>query len=152
MIRIFAWIFAGLGAIIGVLGAAGIMAIQAMPAGGSIFPLPGLILIDWAAAGILGFIAAILAFNTQYHRLGRGIWIMTGALLPLMALGALSIGPWVLAAALCFLVAAILVAVHTKTQLIPNLGYLLIGLIGNLVIILAFILLSALLNGPSHGI
>lgn len=147
MIKIAAWIFSGIGATICVLGAAGIMSGQAITGGGSLFPLPGLILIDWAVAGILGFLSSIAAFSPQYQRLGRGVWIMTGALLPLMALGALSIGPWVLAAVLCFLVASIMVAVLTKTQLLVNLGYLVVGLIGNLVIALAFILLAALLNG-----
>lgn len=72
---------------------------------------------------------------------------MVGALLPLMVLGALSIGPLVLASALCFLVSAILVKVHTGMRILPNLGSLLIGLIGNLVIILVLILLASLLNG-----
>lgn len=93
MIRIAAWVSAGLGALICMLGAAFIVGSQAAPAEESIFPLPGLILIGWAVIGVLGFISSIAALNPQYPHLGRAVWIMVGALLPLMVLTALSIGP-----------------------------------------------------------
>lgn len=147
MIRIAAWISAGLGALICVGGAAIITGSQAMPAEDSIFPLPGLILIDWAVIGVLGFLSTIAAFDPQYPWFGKVVWIILGALLPLMVLGALSIGPLVLASLLCLFVSAILVAVHTRTRFLPNLGYLFGGGIGNLSIILGLILLASLLNG-----
>lgn len=147
MARIAALVSAGLGLVICVLGAAIIAGSQAMPVEESIFPLPGLILIDWAVIGVLGFISGIVAFDPHYQRLGRAVWIVVGALLPLMVLGALSIGPLVLASMLCFLVSAILVAVNNRTGLLTNLGYLFVGVIVNLVIILGLILLASLLNG-----
>jgi hypothetical protein len=146
MIKIIVWIFAGIGVFISFLGAAGILASEATTGGGHIFPLPGLILIEWASIGLLAFIFAIAVFNPQYQHLERGIWMMTGALLPLVVLGALSIGPLVLAAAICFLLASISVSLHTGTQLVPKLGYLLIGAIGNLIIVLVLITINSLLS------
>lgn len=146
MIKIAAWVSAGLGALICILGAALIMGSQAIPAEEAIFPLPGLILIDWAVIGVLGFISTIAAFDPQHPHFVRGVWIMAGALLPLMILGALSIGPLVLASLLCFLASAILVVVQIRIRLLSNLGYLFVGAIGNLVITLGLIMLASLLN------
>jgi hypothetical protein len=71
---------------------------------------------------------------------------MTGALLPLIVFGALSIGPLVLIAALFFLIAAILVMLHTKSKLLSMLGYWVIGAFGNTLIVAGLILFNSLLE------
>jgi hypothetical protein len=71
---------------------------------------------------------------------------MTGALLPLIMLGALSIGPLVLVSALFFLAAAILVTLHTKFRLLGMLGYWISGAIGNSLIVAGLILINSLLE------
>lgn len=146
MLKLAVWFFAGVGVLVCIFGAAAFATSQVSAGGGHFFPLPGLILIEWAVIGVLGFLSAIAVFYPQYQRPSTGIWVMTGALLPLIILGALSIGPLVLIAALFFLIAAILVKLHTKSRLLSMLGYWVIGAFGNTLIVAGLILFNSLLE------
>src|SRR5512134_3296846 len=92
--KIIQWTLGALGAVIALAGALGIAASQGNAPGDSLWPLPGLVLLDWAGMGVAGFIGPISAGNGK--RKIELSWFVVGALLPLIFLGALSIGPLVL--------------------------------------------------------
>lgn len=103
------------------------------------WPLPGLVLVEWALLGLIGFLAIILSNSKIPARLILTGWVVCGALIAMGIISALSIGPIVLAAALSFLFADLLLAYRQKTRILQGLGALLIGLVGNAAIL--FILL-----------
>jgi hypothetical protein len=84
--------------------------------GNSIWPLPGLVLMDWAILGVGGFLAAYLGTKPLPGFWARAAWFVPGALFPLMALGALSIGPFVLLSMAFLSASAILVAIHQRMK------------------------------------
>jgi hypothetical protein len=142
--RLVRWIFAALSAAIALGGGIGFAAQQASWAsapGESIWPLPGLVLLEWAALGVIGFMGILLAENPHDLAWFGGSWFVIGAFLPLMILGALSIGPFVFISLVTLLIAAVLTSVQLKISLLPRLKFLLIGIVANLGLLLGVILL-----------
>lgn len=147
--RVLRWLFAALSAGVSLGGAIAFAAQQASLAstpGESIWPLPGLVLLDWAAFGVVGFTGILLAEDrdepqARPSRFGAS-WFAIGAFLPLVVLGALSIGPFVFLSLVALLIAALLASLQLKLSLLPRLKFLLIGMAANLVLLLGMILLG----------
>jgi hypothetical protein len=140
--RLVRWIFATLSAAVSLGGGIGFAAQQASAPGESIWPLPGLVLLDWAALGVIGFTGILLAENPQDLAWFGASWFVTGALLPLAILGAFSIGPFVFISLVALLIAVILTSLQLKLSPLPHLKFLFIGIIANLALLLGLILLT----------
>ncbi len=115
---------------------------QIQAAGASIWPLPALALVDWAIIGILGFFSAFLALRSSFKYWLIAAWIVAGAPLPLIILGAFSIGLDVLFCLPFFLASAILVSVQKRMLWLDCLALFMLGAVGNLAIILIFMMLT----------
>ena len=147
--RVLRWLFAALSVAVSLGGGIGFAAQQAVWAsapGESIWPLPGLVLLDWAAFGVVGFTGILLAEDrvapqARPSRFGAS-WFAIGAFLPLVVLGALSIGPFVFISLVTLLIAALMASMQLKLSLLPRLKFLLIGTVANLVLLLGMILLG----------
>jgi len=104
------------------------------------WPLPGLVLLDWALLGLLGMAGVALAGRGHPYRGAGAAWAASGGLLPLMILGGFSIGPVVALSELAILGAAILIFVRSRRGIIPSLGVFTAGAIANLTVL--FLLIS----------
>jgi hypothetical protein len=145
VLRLIRWILAALSAAIALGGGIGFAAQQAGLAsapGESIWPLPGLVLLEWAAFGAVGFMGILLAENPSNLSWFSASCFVIGAFLPLVVLGAFSIGPFVLLSLVALLIAAVLTSLQLKISLLPRLKYLLIGIVANLGLLLGVILLA----------
>jgi hypothetical protein len=142
VLRLTRWILAALSAAIALGGGIGFAAQQAALPGSSIWPLPGLVLLEWAAFGVIGFTGILLAENPANLSWFGASWFVIGAFLPLVVLGALSIGPFVLLSLVALLIAALLTSLQLKLSLLPRLKFLLIGIVANLGLLLGLILLA----------
>lgn len=140
--RIIQWILGALGAGIALIGALGIGASQLDTPVASIWPMPGLVLLDWAVSGLLGFVGLIAEGSWKRTFDLVDTWFVVGALIPLMAIGAFSIGPLVLITLLAFFLAALLASVQAKGNWFKYFKALLIGAIANLALLFLFITLG----------
>jgi hypothetical protein len=142
--RLVRWIFAALSAAVALGGGIGFAAQQASfaSAPGAIWPLPGLVLLDWAALGMVGFMGILLAEDPHNLSWFGASWFVIGAFLPLVILGALSIGPFVFISLVALLIAAILTSLQLKISPLPRLKFLLIGMVANFGLLLGVILLG----------
>jgi hypothetical protein len=144
-LRLARWIFSALSAAIALGGGIGFAAQQAAWAtapGESIWPLPGLVLLEWAAFGVIGFMGILLAENPHNLPWLSASWFVLGAFLPLVVLGALSIGPFVFLSLGALLIAAALTSVQLKISPLPLIKFLLIGIVANFGLLLGLILLA----------
>lgn len=137
--RIIQWTLGALGAGIALAGALGIGASQLDTPSASIWPMPGLVLLEWAGLGLLGFIGLIAEGSWKRTFNLADSWFVVGALIPMMVIGAFSIGPFVLMTLLAFLVAALLASVQAKGNWLRYFKALLIGAIANLALLYLFI-------------
>ncbi len=144
MVRAISLSFAVLAAVFAT-GMAGLIFIeQADYPGSSIFPMPFLVLLEWAAFGIAGAVYLILAeLRSEINQI-RGSWGIIGAYIPLILLGAFSIGPYVLASAVLLLGPTLILTLRNRLPIIRHLAILGIGAIANLVLLFAFIGLAKL--------
>ncbi len=130
------------GAIVSFAGALYTYGSQAQIPGNSLWPLPGFVLIDWIVAGSLGFIATFFCLRKASRRWLRWDWVFTGSFIPLIILGAFSIGPLVLISFLLFLVPAAILTLGVKTDWAADFGLLMVGSIINLAILMGIITAS----------
>ena len=140
--RIIQWTLGALGAGIALAGSLGIGASQLDYPGASIWPMPGLVLLNWAVIGLLGFVGLIAEGSWKRTINLVDTWFVVGALIPLMMIGAFSIGPLVLMTLLAFLVATLLASTQAKGNWLRYFKTLLIGAIANLAILYLFIILG----------
>lgn len=125
--------------------AAGLFLIQETEGPGSTaFPMPFLVLLDWAALGIAGAIYVSFVTLRSDARKLQGAWIVLGAYIPLIIIGGFSIGPFALVGALLLLAPAVFLTIRHGGSSVRLLGSLVIGLLANLTIILAFVLIGRL--------
>jgi len=96
-------------------------------------------LMDWAILGVLGFLAAYLGTKPLPGYWTKAAWFVAGALIPLMVLGALSIGPLVLLTLVFLTASAVLESIHNQQSMLAALGLLAMGLILNLGLLLVLI-------------
>lgn len=109
-------------------------------------PLPGFILLDCMLLGILGFLGVFFSNKPNGSTWLKVTWFVVGALLPLVILGAFSIGLFVLFSMLFFLAAATILTIQSKGDRLQNIGVIILGVIGNLAIALLIILSDRLVG------
>jgi hypothetical protein len=142
MVRNLEWLSALIGAIICMGGAASVVGSQPGP----VWPLPALVLIDWAALGLIGFIAAAIDGDAHSDRWGTVIWAVLGALVALTVLGALSIGPFVLLSALAFAATGLLRYKRGNRKVSNGMRVFAVGMVANFALLLVVILVGATLR------
>ncbi len=130
------------GALIAIAGPMLVLGSQSNDPGNSIWPLPGLVLMDWAILGVLGFLAAYLGTKPLPGFWASAAWFAVGALVPLLAIGALSIGPFVLLSMAFFSASAALVTIHRRLTGRDVFGSFILGAVINLSILLGMIALG----------
>ena len=132
-----------IGALVAVAGPIVVLGSQPTNPGSSVWPLPGLVLIDWAVLGVAGFLGAYLGTKPLPGLWSKIAWFVAGALIPLMALGALSIGPFVLLSLVFLAASAVLVTIHQRLKGLEILGAFVLGILLNLGLLLGLIVLGA---------
>jgi hypothetical protein len=135
-----------IGALIAILGSWLVFQNQAQIQGSRVWPLPGLILLDWVLLGILGFLGALFSNKPNGSAWLKGIWFVVGALMPLVILGALSIGLFVFISLLFILAASVLITIQRKGKGLVHLALVIVGIICNLGLSLVFILANGLIG------
>ena len=133
-----------IGMLISVSGASLFFIDQLQIQGPSIWPLPALVLIDWAVLGFLGFFGAYFGARPSFTYWSRVAWFVVGALLPLVILGAFSIGTFVLISLPFFLVSAFLITRRQGLKWSNSVGLLMLGVVSNLALVFIFIDLGSL--------
>jgi hypothetical protein len=130
------------GAVVSIGGAILTYSSQAQVAEASLWPLPGFVLLDWAILGLIGFLAAYLSFKQLSAKWQQVAWFITGTFIPLIVLGAVSIGPVVLIAFLLFLTSTIILAIRNRAKWLESFGLFMLGAIVNLLLLYIIITLG----------
>jgi hypothetical protein len=141
-VDIAAIVIAFLGAVTCVVGSIAIYISQAQFAGGFLWPLPGLVLLLWALLGLLSSVAAYLSFFRSSIRWLQTLIFLTGAFIPLIIIGAFSIGSLVMIGFVFFLVSMLILAVRKKAKFLESFGLLMLGSISNLMLLYIIITLG----------
>jgi hypothetical protein len=137
-----AMVLAFLGAFVSFLGAILTFSSQAQTPTASLWPLPGLVLLDWVLLGSIGFFTALFSFRHGSTTWVSVAWFITGTFIPLIILGAFSIGLAVLVAFLLFVVSTVIFAVRQRTKWLTSFGLLMLGSICNLGVLMLMIRLG----------
>jgi len=140
--RIIQWTLGALGAGVALAGALGIGASQVDSLGAPIWPMPGLVLLEWSVLGLLGFVGLIAQGSWRRTFNLVDTWFVVGALIPLMVIGAFSIGSLVLMTLLAFFVAVLLASAQIEGSWLRYIKTLLIGAVANLALLYLFITLG----------
>jgi hypothetical protein len=130
------------GAILSIGGALLTYSSQAQIPEASIWPLPGFVLLDWANLGLFGFLTTILCFRQSSTKWLQVTWFITGMFIPLIVLGAFSIGSAVLIVFLLFVISTIILAIRKRAKWLESIGLVLLGAICNLGVLLVVITLG----------
>lgn len=146
-VDIIALVLSFIGTLIASGGSLLVLIDQAGKSGPPVWPLPGLVLMDWAILGILGFLSAYWGRKPSSALWRKIAWVVAGALVPLVILGAFSIGLFVLVSLLFFLGSAILLAMQRKEKWLDHLGMIFIGTVSNLGFLLLFVAIGNLAMG-----
>ena len=143
MKRTIEWGLAALGAILCIGGATLTWISQAASNSPSIslWPMPGLLLIEVALLGLVGFFGIVLEREQVSGHWGSLTWISCGALIALSAVGAMTVSVIVLLAvpSLAFGGAAILADRHRGRKLLSGVRVLVVSGIANLGLLLGLI-------------
>jgi hypothetical protein len=110
--------------------------------GETLWPLPGLVLMLWVLLAIVGFVSAYLCMKRLTVKWQRALWAILGTFIPLMILGAFSIGTLVFLVFMLFLISNLILSIRQRAMWLVNLGFLLLGGVGNLTLLLIIISLS----------
>jgi hypothetical protein len=121
-----------LGAIASMAGSLAIYSSQAGFAGGFMWPLPGFVLVLWALLGLFSFLAAYLTVQRSSLKWLQALIFLTGAFIPLIIIGAFSIGTLVMIGFLFFVVSLVFLAIRNRAKFLESFGLLMLGAIGNL--------------------
>ena len=98
---------------------------------------------DWMLLATLGFVGAYKALGTPRNLWGMVTWYCLGAMIPLMILGMLSIGPYVLVSLLLLLLAsAFLISRDMEWSMLDKVKGLILGFVYNLILLTFFIFLG----------
>ncbi len=134
-----------LGAAIALVGAITFFQAQTQSPGDSVWPLPGLALVDWVIFSLLGFLGIWFSNRSDNTTALYGAWLAVGALFPLVILGVFSIGLFVLITELLLLIAAILVIFQRSSRNYRPISLAMVGVIGNLCLFFLFMLAGSLI-------
>jgi hypothetical protein len=146
-VDILALILSFLAAILSFGGAAYTYISQAQISATPLWPLPGIVLVDWVLLGTVGFIAAFFSLRKKTVGWMRSTWFLTGALIPILILGAFSIGPMVLIVFLLAAISTFIIAMRLRLKWLESFGLLMLGSISNLLILTLFIIYANSLPG-----
>jgi hypothetical protein len=141
-IDLVATLMAFLGALAAAGGAALFYGQQVQLSGSSVWPLPGLVLLLWAGWGMLGFLGALFSTRSTSSFWRIALPLSTGALLPLVILGAFSIGAFVFISMLFLLAATVVIVTQKKLRWLDSLNFGMLGVIISLGLMLIFIALG----------
>lgn len=143
IVRIISVVLALLGAVLANLAAGVLIFQQPDTPSSSLFPLPFLALVDWAALSVIGAVFIILAeLKRDVHQL-RGAWGVLGAYIPLILVSGFSFGPLALVSALLLLIPTSLLTIRYKNGLLPRLWLMvLIGVGINWIVLFSLIALD----------
>jgi hypothetical protein len=143
-IDFFALIFALLGAIVSVGGAVLVYISQLQFGQTPLWLLPGFVLLDWAILGLVCFLTIFLNIRQYSIKWLEATLFITGTFVPLIVLGAFSIGPLVLIGFMFFLISTLIQSFRQKVKWLKSFGLFLFGLICNLGFLLIIIFLGNL--------
>ena len=110
--------------------------------GGSLWPLPGLVLLEIAVFGLVGLAAVVLDSAEGSHRWGQLTWGIIGGLLVLMVLGAFTIGPLIFPVVLGLSITGLLADQRRGRRRMVNMALAATGGISNFLLILALIVVT----------
>jgi hypothetical protein len=131
-----------LGAIVSIGGALLTYSSQAQIPDAPLWPLPGFVLLDWVILGLMGFQATFLSFRQSSAKWMQVTWFVTGTIIPLIVLGAFSIGSAVLIVFLLFVISTFILAIRRRPKWLECIGLLLLGAIFNLILLFIIITLG----------
>ena len=131
-----------IGAVVAVVGAVLVYVEQAGISATPLWPLPGLVLLLWGLLGVIGLVAAYLSTRKTTAKWLQGVWFTTGAFIPIIVLGAFSIGLYALITFLLFLISALLLAFTRHPNWLVSLGWLVMGAVLDLGLLLLIITLG----------
>jgi hypothetical protein len=135
-------ILAFIGTLVAIAGSITFFVNQLQNSPSFLFPLPGLVLIDWAVLGILGFFGAYFGVKLTPSFWLKIAWFVIGAFLPLMILGLFSIGLFIFISLPFFLASIILISIRNKMMWLNSLGLVLLGAVGNFALLYVFVALG----------
>ena len=135
-----------IGAMLALAAASVIINLETEIPGSALFPMPSLLLFEWATFGITGATYMSLSIIRSDANDLRGAWAVIGAYLPLIALGPFSIAPITLLSALLLLVSAILVTTRKRIGILGALASSVIGAVANLIVLLVLIMIGDLVG------
>jgi hypothetical protein len=141
---LLALILSFLAAIVTFWGAVFTYLSQAQIPEASLWPLPGWMLINWFFVAVFGFIVAFFCLRRKTVGWLRMTWFLTGAFIPLIILGAFSIGLWVFIAFFFTMLSTIFIAIRQKSKWLESFGFLMLGSIINLGILILIIVIANL--------
>jgi hypothetical protein len=142
-VDLLALVLAFLGAIVSFLGAVAIYSSAAQVSGTPLWPLPGLVLVDWMLIGAISFIATFFSLRKKSAGWLKLIWFMTGTFIPVIVLGAFTIGVLVLIAFFFMVISTFIIAIRQESKWLTSFGYLMLGSIINLGILAVILFLSS---------
>ena len=125
-----------------IFGGLAIFSTQAQVPDAPIWPLPGLVLVDWMLLALIGFITTYFCFRGGSKSWLDITWVITGTLIPLGVLGIFSIGLAVLIALFLCVVSTIYFTIQRRGKLLRSFGLLMLGSIGNLGVLAIIIFLG----------
>ncbi|MDP2744128.1 MAG: hypothetical protein Q8P00_03565 [Dehalococcoidia bacterium] len=137
MTRLVEWFLGVVGAAI-TTGIAAVFAQQqssVQAPGGSLWPFPGIVLLEIAVLGLMGLVAVGLDREVL-------TWAVVGALVGLMFLGIFSVGPFLFPTVSAFLVAALMADRRKERHSLPKLGLAAVTMIGNAVLLIGLIMIT----------
>jgi hypothetical protein len=137
-----AMLLAFLGAIVSFVGAIFTFSSQAQTPAASVWPLPGLVLLDGVLLGSIGFLTAFFSFRHGSTIWVSVAWFITGTFIPLIILGAFSIGLAVLVAFLLLVISTIIFAIRQKGNWLTSFGLVMLGSICNLGVLMLMLTLG----------
>ena len=106
---------------------------------GSLFPFPGLYLVQIALVGVL--VLAFVALRSRLPARGSALpWLAAGTMLAFVVLGGFSIGPYLTPALLAFVVTGVLVDLQDGESMARHVGYLLVAAVAQAGVMMAMTL------------
>jgi hypothetical protein len=125
-------------AIISLSGAIFTYLSQAQIPEATLWPMPGLVLVDWLLIGVISFVVVSISLRRKTVGWLRMTWLMAGAFIPLIILG-FSIGLIVMIAFFFEVISTFIIAIRYRFKWLESFGYLILGSISNLLILILFI-------------
>jgi hypothetical protein len=130
------------GAIVSFTGAVVTYLYLAQIADAPLWPLPGLVFVDWLLIGAVSFVVAFFCLRRKTAGWLKLIWFMTGTFIPVLILGASTIGILVLIAFLLEMISTFIISIRQESKWLASFINLMLGSICNLGVLAIIILLS----------